>query len=399
MFKNVFSWLCLLVLAAHSHSASLVVVPVVAHNMSEAADTDAEQIGANQSSVNQASVSQISEQAAQISEQTATPSKQKTKSTLSPGTMLARMGQALNSGNFRMSMVYIHDGRVDPLRFSHLTQGQHRYDKLENLQGGRRMVISQNEDTYLLLERELLHLEKEDGSPMIRWRRQLQLLVQNQKQYNIRISGPSRVAGRTSFQVLFSPLDNQRFGTRIWLDSVSGLPLSVATIASDGAVVEQMLTVELELLANLTKKDFELPDNAFFQDKDLAQIDTEISGNGTSEQLNGGQKVPINQKSDWNVNWTPAGFKLSSMKKVENSSESYEHLVFNDGMTTLSIFIENHQEKKPIRPRSNFRGGTLIYDLSVNNARITIIGSISAVVAEKIARSIEPLIKRSTTLK
>ena len=65
-------------------------------------------------------------------------------------------------------------------------------------------------------------------------------------------------------------------------------------------------------------------------------------------------------------------------------------MIFNDGMTTLSVFVEKMTNSEPMEPRTEYRGGTLIYDIAWQDKRVTVVGSVTTPVADKIARSVIP---------
>ncbi|PIP80160.1 MAG: hypothetical protein COW84_06785 [Gammaproteobacteria bacterium CG22_combo_CG10-13_8_21_14_all_40_8] len=317
--------------------------------------------------------------------QTSTASEKTSKSIqLNPGSMLSRMGNAMLDSNYRLSLVYLHDGRVDSLRWNHLYEEGNRFDKLENLQGVRREVISHNSDTYLIMDNDLIHLSSNDDSPVVRWQRQLSLLAKNQKQYKILLSGPSRIAGRRSYQLLFVPNDGERLGSRIWVDFLSGLPLSVDTIDNNGRVVEQMMTVELHLEGDMSAADFDIPKNMNLREN-VFEFNSQLPVQASLDK----SQINVN-KSSWTVGWLPVGFELTESMKTNRDASKYSHLIFNDGMTTLSVFVEKMTNSEPMEPRTEYRGGTLIYDIAWQDKRVTVVGSITTPVADKIARSVIP---------
>lgn len=292
--------------------------------------------------------------------------------------LLGGMGAALNSGNYAMSLVFIHDGQIDSLRYSHLTTAENRYDKLEHLQGSQRMIISQNGDSFLVMGKEKIHLKKEDGTPVDRWKNQLRRLAKNIKNYRVSISGLSRIAGRLAFELNFIAIDDSRYSTRLWLDSLSYLPLRIDALNNKGKVIEQMLAIDLQYPANLT-------DASFFIDENLTSlVEPPVVENAS------------NQDSYWKIGWLPSGYELASYHKNKtHKHQQTEQWVFSDGLTSLSVFIESQLDlganDKSNRSKNTFiRGDTLIYDLKSGPINFTVIGDIPPKVAEKIATSIQP---------
>ncbi len=292
--------------------------------------------------------------------------------------LLAGMGAALNSGNFTMSLVYIHDGQIDSLRFSHLTTATDRFDKLEHLQGVQRKIISQNGETYLVMGNEKLLLSKEDGTPVDRWRHQLERLAKNIPNYRVSISGLSRIAGRPAFELDFISKTHDRYSTRLWLDAITNLPLRIDALNNKGRIIEQILTINLQYPANLSAANFLIDEN-------LSQL-----------TRNAEIKTTKASHSAWQIGWLPAGYELSvyNVKQLKNDQLS-EQWVYSDGLTSLSVFVENNtttiesqKQHSRIQKSAFTRGDTLIFDMLKNNIRITVVGDIPRGTAEKIADSV-----------
>lgn len=291
--------------------------------------------------------------------------------------LLAGMGAALNSGNFTMSMVYIHDNQIDTLRFSHLSTSTDRFDKLEHLQGTQRMVISRNGDTYLVMGKEQIHLANDEGSPVSRWRSQLEKLAKNIHHYDISISGLNRIAGRPTFELDFSAIQNDRYSTRLWLDAITNLPLRIDTLDKNNRIIEQILAIDLQYPANLSEVNFLI-------DKNLNQLTQDIQSS-----------MPDKSSSSWKIGWLPAGYEMSvyHLNKLAEGFQS-EQWVYSDGLTSLSVFVENKKATKSKdkhmqhNNRAFIRGDTLIFDTHRDNIRITVVGDIPFKIAEKIAQSV-----------
>ncbi len=288
--------------------------------------------------------------------------------------MLLGMGAALNSGNYTISYVYIHDGQLDSLRLSHLSQDSDQLDMLEHLQGPKRMVVSHNGNTWLYTGTERLLISREDESPVTRWRRQLSRLSRNIANYKVLVTGLSRVAGRIAYQVNFIATDDSRNSTRLWIDTEFLLPLKIESLNSEKKVTEQLLAVNLNNPASLSETDF-VPGEGYINEVDLQ---SEFSKKQSQEVYQG----------DWSINWLPAGFELSLRKEKQSKTNQYEHWIYSDGLSTLSVFIEHNKDNRKNKTSTFVSGDELIFDLSLDNKRVTIVGNIPVSVAKKIAESV-----------
>ncbi len=295
-----------------------------------------------------------------------------TRPTLSE--LLLSMGAALNNGNYQLSLVYLHDGQVDSLRLSHLSTENHEYDMLEHLQGPRRMVLSHNNDTWLYTGKQKLHISNDEETPVIRWRRQLERLARNIANYKVVISGVDRIAGRIAYRLNFISKDKNRYSTRLWIDAQYRLPLRLDSINSENKIIEQMLTVNLNYPAKLTTKDFEV-NEGFNETIDLKM---EFSKQQELNDYNG----------KWQVNWLPAGYELSLRKFRKSESERFEQWMFSDGLSTLSVFLEPGVVTGRNKKSTFVMGDEVIFDLIIDNRRITVVGNVPLKTAEKIAQSV-----------
>ena len=288
--------------------------------------------------------------------------------------MLLGMGAALNSGNYNISYVYIHDGQVDSLRLSHLTTDTEQFDMLEHLQGAKRMVISHNGSTWFYTGNERLLLSKEEESPVTRWRRQLTRLSRNISNYKVVVSGLSRIAGRIAYQVNFIATDDTRNSTRLWIDTQYLLPLKIESLNSAKKVTEQLLAINVNYPAALTVTDFD-PGAGYINKVDLQ---TQFSTKQSLDSYDG----------DWSINWLPVGFELSLRKMKQSDSNQYEHWIYSDGLSTLSVFLEKNEDVSNNKTSTFVSGDELIFDIIINDKRVTIVGNIPVPVAQKIAHSV-----------
>jgi len=69
--------------------------------------------------------------------------------------------------------------------------------------------------------------------------------------YRLSEEAPTRVSGRASHVVAVEPLDDLRYGYRVWIDDASAMPLKTQLRASDGRIVEQLVFTELSLRARI----------------------------------------------------------------------------------------------------------------------------------------------------
>ncbi|HET8790814.1 MAG TPA: MucB/RseB C-terminal domain-containing protein [Modicisalibacter sp.] len=128
--------------------------------------------------------------------------------------------------------------------------------------------------------------------------------------YRISFEGHERVAGRPSVRLDVEPLDNMRYGHRLWLDRETALPLKQVLVDIDGQILET------------------------FQMTELAQPRL------YEDSVAFGPKHDI-PPDPWQPGWLPAGYvplPLPDSHSVTNTPLS--HRLYSDGLSSFSVFIE-----------------------------------------------------------
>ena len=93
------------------------------------------------------------------------------------------------------------------------------------------------------------------------------------------------------------------------------------------------------------------------------------------------------QPESWRLGWVPPGFAFAGQRKVRNQIDM---MMYTDGLTTFSVFIELAAGVTPEGVAS--RGATLAVMDSLSHQgaryRVTVVGEIPVVTAQKIAQNI-----------
>jgi len=93
--------------------------------------------------------------------------------------------------------------------------------------------------------------------------------------------------------------------------------------------------------------------------------------------------------SDWISNDLPAGFRVVSTQQevLPGSGESVTHILFSDGLASVSVFVAEHADKN-VAERSRF-GASHSYSTVAGDHRITAVGDVPAITVEQIATSMQ----------
>lgn len=136
--------------------------------------------------------------------------------------------------------------------------------------------------------------------------------------YRLQLSGAERIAGRQAMRLDIEPLDDQRYGHRLWLDATTALPLKQMLLDERGRVVETFQITELRA-------------PRLYQGRvGLAP-----------------ERQP--ERRPWRPAWLPEGFVAQPVKTGERRP-GVSHRVYGDGLATLSLFVEPLENRDLLIP-------------------------------------------------
>ncbi len=138
---------------------------------------------------------------------------------------LTRIQSAASGGNYQGTMVFIIGGTISSARVGHYAVGDQTYELREALDGRQQRVLRHNDAVHTLWpQTRVLVIEKRESLAMTS---STPLAVEPQalEQYEFKLEGPGRVAGRDAVAFLLEPRDALRYAQRLWADLATGLML------------------------------------------------------------------------------------------------------------------------------------------------------------------------------
>ena len=187
--------------------------------------------------------------------------------------------------------------------------------------------------------------------------------------YLLKLGEEERIANKTTQIVKIVPRDKHRYGYTFWLDKQSGLLLKCDLINNKGRVLEQLMYSNIELLASS-------PANLVDESKLMAYKKVMLSNEK-------------NVSSDyWRAEQIPAGFVLTRSVKIKQQ-QAY-HIVFSDGMASVSVFIEPANENHKFQVGHSGMGPVNAYSALISDTFVTAIGEVPVSTVRMIAQSMQP---------
>jgi len=269
---------------------------------------------------------------------------------------LNRAAAAAKQLNYSGVYVYHHGEHVEVLRVLHRTDATGEQEKVEVLDGTPRQFLRINNDVYCHLpDGKHVRLERNASRrffPALLPARPASLL----DHYDARLGGTERVAGRPCQVVTLEPRDDYRYAFNLWLDKQSGLPLKSRIVNENGGVVSMYVFSEIQI--------GKVPDAQLFRN-DLA-----------GKRI---QQASLDKPmgAAWHVTPPPGYEKMQeAMRSLPGKQGPVTHLVFSDGLSVLSMFVE------PVNPQIqglqglSAEGAIGIYARKVDGYTVTTLGEV-----------------------
>jgi len=289
---------------------------------------------------------------------------------------LDRMHTALDQMTYIGTFVRIDQGEPESMAVAHRYVDGVLTERILSLDGVGREIIRQDDDVRIIYpDQMVVRVDKVVASnPMVAALPSYSQALE--AHYELKEFGTDRVAGRQTQRIGISPRDEYRYGYLLWLDWETAMPLRSKSWNADEQVIEEVLFTEIEYPD-------ELPDSVFVQTTDSSGY-TELR---SSEPLD----EPA-LHSNWIVESLPIGFELiSSMQKsMTDSVHPVHHMVYSDGLATVSLFIDSPEAETDIAEGFYRVGSTNAYSVTKDGRKITAIGEVPAPTVEAFATSLRP---------
>lgn len=289
-----------------------------------------------------------------------------------PLELLNRMSAAVRTANYDGVFIYNHSHQVETLRIIHRGAPAPEQERLISLTGTPREVV-RNGGT-------VTGYYPDAGTVMVEQTRPRQYVVQLPGpaetvagHYTFSLEGVERIAGRTAWVVGILPRDVYRYGYRIWVDQSSYLPLRTQLRSQSGMPVEDVMFTHIDVLTSI-------PDSV---------LQPGISGQGMTWFHGAAAEERRDEFTGrWHATWVPAGFHEGGYDRraLVASGDVVDHIVYTDGMASVSVFIERLRNSTPqIGPRRI--GGISAFGRLAHGHQVTAVGEVPAATVQRIANS------------
>jgi sigma-E factor negative regulatory protein RseB len=292
-----------------------------------------------------------------------------------PREWLARADQAVATRNYRGVFVHQHAGESETLRIVHRADAAGVAERLVSMDGSRREFIRKGNQLFIYLpDRRTVLVERNPAAGL--WLRGLPTLDDAAANaYDIRELARERISGRDARLIAVAPLDALRYGYRVWIDEATALPLKTQLRDGNGTVLEQIVFTDLTLPAHIADAELEPAVDA----REFRWVQR-----GVGSYEGGGMAA------SWQAGALPPGFRMTASARQVLRRGPVEHLVFSDGLASVSVFIERARSQAGARnadAAARF-GVSSAYSTAVEGYRVTAVGEVPPDTVRAIALSI-----------
>jgi sigma-E factor negative regulatory protein RseB len=291
---------------------------------------------------------------------------------------LERMSRAAHSLNYVGTFVYMQEGKLETMQLVHAVDETGEHERLLSLSGPHREVIREHgQVTCYLPEKDALvaeHPAAPPGFPLnlpTQWE-------QLRDVYDFKLLAVSRVAGLQAQQIAIVPRDTLRYGQNYWVATDSGLLLRADVINEQCDVVEQLEFTSIRLLEHISAQ----------------QLQPQTGSRAVAlSPKSPPPEAKATQPLHWHVTNLPAGFELELQRQhaIAGDGVAVEHLVYSDGLASVSVFIEPRRDSAGENAGTSRRGSVNAYTRLLPQQRVTVLGEVPPATVRQIGESIEPL--------
>lgn len=295
---------------------------------------------------------------------------------------LQRMSEALVERNYDGRFIHSSEARSETMRIVHRNRHGKVTERLVSMDG--------NEREYVRTDTEVSHYMPDQRTVLVEARNETDPLLTVipkyspglEAYYDISTGPVVRLLGRKAQLVAVQPRDEYRYGYRLWLDAESAMPLKSQMFDRMGRIIEQVVFAQLDMPERIDDKDLK------------PEIDT--SGYQWIRQEVRLRKIGSGDVT-WRVKNPPPGFKLkvTRLQPMAGSDKPVRHLVYTDGLATVSVFIDEITPREVRAAGLQRVGSTVAYQAEASGVQVTALGEVPAVTVKRMVASLvrEPAAK------
>jgi sigma-E factor negative regulatory protein RseB len=293
---------------------------------------------------------------------------------------LERMVEATQTLNYEGTFIYVQGPHIEAMRIVHGHGPDGERQRLFSLNGPPREVVVANNSVICRLPRHQATFANGD-SPHSSFPLSLPREIGRlENHYQFEMLGEDRIAGLDARVIAIKPRDAWRFGYRLWLDQRHAMVLRSVLLDDHGQPLEQLMFTDLQVRPEI--------DEAALQSSTPKEGAAAIPPNEVHPDPPAGEPV---EESAWRVEQLPEGFvKVRHRRFVESTRRhATEHLVFADGLATISVFLEKLDGAPALLQGASRLGSMNAFGRALDGYQVLVVGEAPAATVERVALGIQ----------
>ena len=295
---------------------------------------------------------------------------------IEPRQMLERMTTAMSQMTYQGTFVYVQGDGVETMRITHVSDRDGVRERLVAVSGPPREVLRDSSGVRWVLADDRSVFEDSAFKRSFFPELPLDQNDQTELSYSLKLGSRARIAGRHARNLKVLPRDKYRYGYSLWLEEHSGLLLKWEMIDSKQKSLAQLMFTDIRLGSEVDINELK-PTS---QLKKFKTVASELpAGRGIS-------KTTLR----WQPGRLPQGFQLTAHRYFGQQDQGvYEHLVYSDGLATVSVYIESAGPESNLQAGVKKLGTTHAFSRMTDDMLITVVGDVPAITVKFIADAVK----------
>jgi sigma-E factor negative regulatory protein RseB len=281
------------------------------------------------------------------------------------------MSTADKRSNYTGTFVLRKSDKMMAMHVVHGVDDRGIWESMESLNGEARKIVRHNNEVISIYpDRKLVTVSKMGDKPGLH-----PTLPENLDKlanyYAINQLGDDRIAGRETSVLNVQPKDAYRYGYKYWLDNETRVLLKCDLLDENGEIVEQMMYTSFNNQSDVPPSAFNIPE--------LKNYTRQTLEKNRGKQANMG----------WRAANVPQGFMLTQSTIRSDEDNESLHLMYSDGLASVSVFIETGEESPHRLVGASKMGALNAFGKQLDGAQITVMGEVPEATVAAIAESME----------
>lgn len=295
---------------------------------------------------------------------------------------MSRAGQTLS---YEGTFMYRRGEQVMTMKIIHVADEQGERERIISLNGPVREIVRDRKGVAHISadNKKPIRLDAQVSARSIQSKTPEQI-AQIEKYYTFSVGGDARAANRRARVINIVPKDMYRYGYRVALDHQTGLLLQSELLSEEGAPLEQIIFITFGVLDKNRIMALDIPPAAA---ADEPVPDNAAPASPVTEEAH----AVLPGEEWWKINKMPNGFVLvEHNRRMGKSGAMVEHMVFTDGLASISVFMEKNtpHDKIPFVGVSRM-GAVNAFARRVNDHQITVVGEVPVAAVRMIGESFQ----------